>query len=313
VKKLNEVSIDEVFETFVLIKEMNLRTSKVGKKYQQFKFRDEAMELNGFLWDTNDYTITNFVPGTVVHIQAKKELYQGMPQLNQIRLRLPNEDEPSNPTDFEKQPSMNAKQMEEEISKFLFKIEKANWQRITRKLVDTYREQFFEYPAAKTNHHNFTGGLAFHTITMLHLAEKIIEIYPQVNASLLYAGIILHDLGKVIELTGPINTQYTLAGNLLGHIAIMDEEIIKAARDLKIEDTKEEVIVLRHLILSHHGQLEFGSPVVPKILEAEILHQIDNFDAKMMMMLSNLEQIAPGEVTPRVMGLEGRNFYKPNY
>jgi len=312
-KKLNEVITDEIFETFVLIKEMNVRTSKVGKKFQQFKFRDDTMELNGFLWDTNDYTIANFVPGTVVHIHAKKELYQGMPQLNQIRLRLPEADEPSNPADFEKEPAMSAKQMEEIISTFIFKIEKANWSRIVRRLMDTYGDQFYTYPAAKSNHHNFTGGLALHTISMLRLAEKFVEIYPQLNASLMYAGVILHDLGKVIELSGAQNTQYTLAGNLLGHITLIDEEIIKAANALSIDDSKEDMLVLRHTILAHHGKLEFGSPVFPKIMEAEVLHQIDNIDAKMTMMLSNLEQIAPGETTPRVMGLEGRNFYKPVY
>ena len=312
-KKLNQVTIDETFETFVLIKEMNVRTSKKGKNYQQFKFRDQTMEINGFLWDTNDYSITNFVPGAIVHIQAKKELYQGMPQLNQMRLRLPNSEEPNNPADFEKQPRMSLTQMEEEITRFVFNIEKASWNRITRRLIDKYHDQFFSFPAAKSNHHDFAGGLAQHTISMLRLAEKIAEIYPQLNSSLLYAGIILHDLGKVIELSGAQNTQYTLAGNLLGHIALIDEEIVKTAAELQIDDTKEEMLVLRHVILSHHGKLEFGSPVNPKILEAEVLHQIDNFDAKMTMMLSNLEQIAPGETTSRISGLEDRNFYKPNY
>ena len=98
---------------------------------------------------------------------------------------------------------------------------------------------------------------------MVRLAESISQVYPQLNQSLLYAGIMLHDLAKVLELSGPENTEYTVRGNLIGHIALIDEEITKVLQELKIDDQKEDVIVLRHVILSHHGLLEYGSPVRP--------------------------------------------------
>lgn len=156
------------------------------------------------------------------------------------------------------------------------------------------------------------AGLAYHTATMVRLADSIGDIYPQLNKSLLFAGIMLHDLAKVIELTGPENTEYTVRGNLIGHIALIDEEITKVLQDLKIDDQKEEVIVLRHVILSHHGLLEYGSPVRPKIMEAEIIHMIDNLDAEMMMMTTALGLIGPGEMTNKIFAMENRSFYKPN-
>ena len=121
----------------------------------------------------------------------------------------------------------------------------------------------------------------------------------------------IHDLAKVIELIGPENTEYTVRGNLIGHIALIDEELTKTLMELKIDDSKEEVIVLRHVLLSHHGLLEYGSPVRPKIMEAEILHMIDNLDAEMMMMTSALGIVDPCEMINKIFAIDGSSFYKP--
>ena len=147
---------------------------------------------------------------------------------------------------------------------------------------------------------------------MVRLADAIGDIYPQLNKSLLFAGIMLHDLAKVIELSGPDDTEYTVRGNLIGHIALIDEEITKVLLELKIDDSKEDVIVLRHVILSHHGLLEYGSPVRPRIMEAEIIHMIDNLDAEMMMMTGALAKVGEGEMTSRIFAMDNRSFYKPN-
>ena len=146
---------------------------------------------------------------------------------------------------------------------------------------------------------------------MVRLADAISDVYPDLNKSLLFAGIMLHDLAKVIELSGPDNTEYTVKGNLIGHIALIDEELTKVIVELNIDDDKEEVTVLRHVILSHHGLLEYGSPVRPRIMEAEIIHMIDNIDAEMMMMMTALGQIDQGEMTSRIFAMDNRSFYKP--
>jgi 3'-5' exoribonuclease len=186
-----------------------------------------------------------------------------------------------------------------------------NIQRITRHLVKKHQASFLQYPAATKNHHEFVSGLAYHVVSMLDLAKSIATLYPSLDTDLLYSGVILHDLGKVIELSGPISTVYTTEGNLLGHITIMVNEIGKAAEELGING--EEITVLQHIVLSHHGKAEWGSPKPPLIKEAEILHYIDNLDAKMNMLDRALERVKPGEFSDRIFALDNRSFYKPTF
>ena len=137
------------------------------------------------------------------------------------------------------------------------------------------------------------------------------ERYPSLNRDLLYGGIILHDIGKVTELSGPIGTTYTLEGNLVGHISIMVSEIQQTAASLDIEG--EEVTVLQHMVLSHHGKGEWGSPKPPMIREAEVLHIIDSLDAKMQMLDRALATTEEGTFSDRVFALDNRSFYKPSF
>src|SRR5690606_16554855 len=143
------------------------------------------------------------------------------------------------------------------------------------------------------------------------IARELCQLYPQVNKDLLYAGIILHDIGKLKELSGVISTSYTLEGKLLGHIPIMVEEIGHMARELKLEG--EEVLILQHLVLSHHGKAEWGSPTPPLVREAELLHVIDLIDAKMNMLNRSLDKVKPGEFTERIFAMDNRAFYKPTF
>jgi len=143
---------------------------------------------------------------------------------------------------------------------------------------------------------------------MLDLAKAISSLYPTINKDLLYGGIILHDIGKTIELSGPIATEYTVQGKLIGHISILQSEIIDAAKKHNI--TGEVVTLLQHMVLSHHGKLEYGSPVLPVILEAEVMYQIDNMDSKIVMINKALKDVEIGGNSARVMGLDGRSFYK---
>lgn len=310
--KISQMKKDELFEGFYLIKSAEVRQTRAGKNYLAFTFQDDSGEIEGKLWDAQPHNIAAFTAGKVVHMQGRREVYNNTPQVNQITLRLPQTGEPHDPAAFKEKPPVDVKELRDYLSQMIFKIENPIWQRVVRALYAKYDQEFYSYPAAKTNHHAFETGLAYHTATMVQLAEAISGIYPQLNKSLLYAGIMLHDLAKVIELSGPDQTEYTVRGNLIGHIALIDEEISKVLTELKIDDTKEDVIVLRHVILSHHGLLEYGSPVRPKIMEAEIIHMIDNLDASMMMMTTALERVSQGEMTSRIFAMGNRSFYKPD-
>ena len=198
-----------------------------------------------------------------------------------------------------------------ELNQFLKEIGNQKLKAVTIELLNKYKKQFVSYPAAKSMHHDFYSGLIYHTTTMLKVAKALLEIYPSLNKDLLYSGIILHDLGKTIELSGPIGTSYTLEGELLGHIVIMSDEVAKTADKLGIDG--EEIILLRHIILAHHGKYEFGSPKLPMIKEAEIINFIDNIDARMMMFEKNLTNVEPGTFSDKLFGLEGRHFYVPTF
>lgn len=309
--KINQMKKDELFEGFYLIKKAELRKTRAGKDFLAMTFQDDSGEISGNLWDAQSHNVETFTAGKVVHMEGRREVYNNTPQVNQIKLRLPEDGEPNDPADFKEKPPVNVADVKEYLEQMVFKIENATWQRIVRALYRKYHQEFFTYPAAKTNHHAFESGLAYHTATMVRMADAIGDIYPELNKSLLFAGIMLHDLAKVIELSGPDNTEYTVRGNLIGHIALIDEEITKVITELNIDDTREEVTVLRHVVLSHHGLLEYGSPVRPKIMEAEIIHMIDNIDAEMMMMTTALSRIGEGEMTARLFALDNRSFYKP--
>ncbi|QIL45712.1 HD domain-containing protein [Vagococcus coleopterorum] len=311
-KKIRDLVVDDTFEMFVLIKQADVRLAKNGKKFIAFTFQDGSGNIDGKFWGATEDEIERYKAGKVVFLNGKREVYQNTPQVKIIKLRLATEEEPYQAELYMEKSPVQKEDLAEEINQTIFEITNATWNRIVRHLLVEHQTAFYEYPAAKNFHHAFVGGLAVHTVSMLRIAKSLCKEYPALNASLLYSGVLLHDLGKVIELSGPIGTEYTLAGNLLGHIVIVDEEISKACVALKIDEQSEDVIVLKHMILAHHGQLDYGSPVRPRIMEAEVLHQIDNIDASMQMMMGALEQVEPGQYTNALFGMDGRRFYRPN-
>lgn len=311
-KKLFEHNVDDSFEIFLLIKAADVRVAKNGKKFIAFTFQDTSGQMDGKYWDASDQDIADYTAGKIVKVSGKRELYQGNPQIKIFKMRITRSGEPDKPELYIERAPIKSDDMAEEINAALFEITNASLNRIVRYLLNRFQKEFFQYPAAKRFHHAFVGGLAFHTVSMLRIAKSVTQQYEGINKSLLYAGLILHDLGKVMELSGPVSTEYTLEGNLVGHIVILDEEVIRACSALKIDDKSEEVLLLKHMILSHHGQLEYGSPVRPKLLEAEILFQIDNLDATINMLNTSLSRTEAGAFTERLYGLDNRTFYKPH-
>ncbi|GAA3200504.1 3'-5' exoribonuclease YhaM family protein [Lentilactobacillus kefiri] len=310
-KQLMDIQLDEDFEMYVLLKDSTKRVAKNGKTFLSLVFQDKSGEISGKYWDASKEDVARFTSGKVVLLKGKRENYMNSPQIKILAMRLANNSEPHDPVNFVKRAGMSRDQMEEYIDQTIFEITNATYNRIVRSLLSKHADAFYTFPAAKSNHHDFAGGLAFHTISILRQAHAIVSQYDGINAPLLYAGAILHDLGKTIELSGPVATEYTLAGNLLGHISIMDAEISETADKLGIDPESQDLLLLRHMILSHHGLLEYGSPEQPKILEAEILHHLDELDATIVMIQGATKNIEPGQFSDRVFGLDNRRFYKP--
>jgi 3'-5' exoribonuclease len=310
-KGIQHYEVGEQVELYLLIKSSTKGIASNGKPFLTLILQDKTGEIEAKLWDASLEDEQKYTAESIVKIVGDIHHYRGRNQLKIRNIRPVNEQDNVNISDFLETAPLKKEDMMDKITGYIFAMKNPNIQRITRHLLKKHQHAFLEYPAATKNHHEFISGLAYHVVSMLDLAKAIAQLYPSLDTDLLYAGVILHDLGKVIELSGPISTTYTVAGNLLGHISIMVNEIGKAAEELNIHG--EEVMVLQHMVLSHHGKAEWGSPKPPLIKEAEILHLIDNIDAKMNMLDRALERVKPGEYTEKIFALDNRSFYKPAF
>ncbi|OZM58148.1 3'-5' exoribonuclease YhaM [Lottiidibacillus patelloidae] len=310
-KGILDYQVGDQVEHFLLINTVTKGTASNGKPFLTLMLRDKSGEIEAKLWDCTPQDEEVYCPENIVKVIGEVSNYRGRSQLKIKQIRITTELDNVELSDFLEVAPIDKETVIDKVTKYIFEMENPNIQRITRHLLKKHQEAFLEFPAATKNHHEFVSGLAYHVVTMLDLAKAIATIYPSLNKDLLYSGIILHDLGKVYELSGPISTTYTMEGKLLGHISILVNEIGETAVELGIEG--EEVTVLQHLVLSHHGKAEWGSPKPPMIKEAEMLHYIDNIDAKMNMMDRALERVEPGDFSDRIFPLENRSFYKPTF
>lgn len=308
---INHYKVGDSFTGFLLLKNVTKGTTTAGKPFLTLILADKTGEIEAKLWDATKQDEELYLPEKIVKVAGRITEFRGMRQLTINNIRVSNPTDRVAVTDFVKTAPVAKEELIEAINKAIFEITNPNIQRIVRALVEKYRDKLLTHPAAVMNHHEYSSGLAHHIVSMLSLARKIQELYPQLNKDLLFAGVILHDLGKIKELSGVLSTTYTLEGKLMGHIPIMIEEIAGIAKELKIDG--EEVLILKHIVLSHHQKPEWGSPTPPLVQEAEILHYIDMIDAKLNMLDRHLENIEPGEFTERIFAMDNRSFYKPTF
>ena len=276
--------------------------------YLSIVFQDETGSIDAKLWNATDENIKTLTVGAVVRGKGDIIKYSDDRQMKVVSIDNVSYQE-SQQIQFLSKAPLDPDQMIEEMMGYVKRISNMKIYTLTKHLFEKHMEKMKVYPAASRNHHEFVSGLAYHTLSMLKVADALLNIYHDLNADLIYAGILLHDLGKTVELSGPVVPTYTTEGKLLGHISIAQAMIYEAAHELNIEG--EEVILLQHMVLSHHGKNEYGSPVLPQIREAEVVYLIDNIDARINMFDKALEQVEPGEYSKRVFALENRMIYKP--
>ncbi|MEG0841583.1 MAG: HD domain-containing protein [Erysipelotrichaceae bacterium] len=291
----------------VLIHNVTRGVTNKGAPYLSFVLQDKSGTMDAKFWNVSEEMLGVYKAGMLVEVNG--DVLSHNKQL-QFRIQSMNILDRSSVDlrDYIKASPIPRAVLKEKIEEHINAIKNEKIKTIVQALINEYETDFYAYPAASKNHHDFVGGLATHVLGMIELAKRICALYPLLNQDLLVGGVLVHDLGKLIELSGPVITEYTLEGKLLGHISIMQAKLTSVASEQKIEG--EEVTLLRHMILSHHGVYEYGSPVLPMIPEAEILYFIDNMDARMNTMEKALNQVEPGEFTPRIFALENRMFYK---
>jgi 3'-5' exoribonuclease len=259
------------------------------------------------VWAATKEDFASFVPGNIVRVIADVQEYRSSLQLKIVSYTV----EDVKKYDLEEFVMSSVRthaELEGELDEVLASFKNEDVSKIINHLFSTLKENFLTFPAATRNHHEYVGGLAEHTLSMVEVGEFMASHYNDVNRDLLIAGILIHDLGKMIELSGPLLTEYTKKGKLLGHISIGSAIILETANELSIES--EVPILLAHMILSHHGKLEFGSPVLPMTKEAYLLSTIDNLDSKMNIIDKALSTTEPGEFSDRMWALDNISFYK---
>lgn len=308
-KFIRDFTAGESVVTPLLISNLTRGVTANGAPYLSITLSDKTGTMEGKLWDVNKLQEALAVVGKIRLFDIDVINYKNNLQAKIHSLSEINEEE-INMQDFLASSEIAIEDMRKYVYGTVEEIKNENLHLMVTTILNECDSDFFEYPAASKNHHNFVGGLAEHVCGMLKMGKALCNCYPMLNRDLLLSGIILHDIGKLQELSGILATEYTPAGKLLGHISLMQARIAETGKRLGIEDS-EEVLLLRHMILSHHGEYEYGSPVLPMIPEAEALSSIDNLDARMNMIRKVMNEVKPGEFSSRVFSLENRSFYRP--
>ena len=304
---LEQYKVGDMMDDYAFIRQLQIKEDRKGQLFLSLTLQDKTRMMDAKYWHIPKELARQFNQGQVVHFKGELTEFNGRPQIKLLYLEKATGPVAEISLYIEGAP-LTTKEMKEEIYSYIDAMS-TDLKQLMTLLFKQYGDEFFTAAAAKTNHHSFAGGLSYHTLCMLRLAKDIAKHYKEVDTGLLYAGVICHDFGKIWEMTPPPTVEYTLAGELLGHLTMMSEAITVLCLEHNIP-LSQDILCLKHLILAHHGKLEFASPVVPKLLEAELLHQIDYMDASMNMMTNALDHTACHQFTDRINAMEGRSFYK---
>ncbi|HOQ16691.1 MAG: HD domain-containing protein [Epulopiscium sp.] len=279
---------EQIIGHYLCKQKQNLK-SRNGKPYISLKLQDKTGFVDGKIWDIN-CDIDEFEENSFVKIDGVVSVYQGEYQINIRRLRLSMEGE-YDPMDYIPCTDQDIEGMLEKLKIYIDKVENIYLKKLLQSFFLSDAEffnKFIHHSAAKSVHHSYMGGLLEHTLTVVSIAEFLASKYKQVNKDLVIAGAMLHDVGKIKELSDFPSNDYTDSGQLLGHI-VMGAEMV-GEKIKKISDFPESLeLLIKHCILAHHGEFEFGSPKRPKIIEAMIIHCADNSDAKIKLFEESIQ------------------------
>ena len=275
-------SVNEIF----LLADKQLRANRNANLYLLATLRDRTGIVSGLMWNVAEEMVQNVSAGDYVRVRGKVQLYQGGLQMIMTHIdHVPRSS--CDEEDFQVQSQANAAPLLARLKELLTSLRCAQLLTLAQCFLDDEAlvTGLCAAPAGVKAHHAYMGGLIEHVVSMSEVADRICVLYPALNRDLLLLGVLLHDLGKVRELSWDPTLAYTDEGQLLGHIniaiEILNEKLVNAASRLGKPLDQEIVLRLKHMILSHHGTREFGSPTVPMTPDAIALHHIDNLDARL--------------------------------
>ncbi len=277
VKEIKDrAQVDSVF----LVKEKITAMAKNGKPYLTLRLMDKSGEVDAKVWDNVDTLAALFDKDDFILVRSKASVYLGKMQLVIAELgKVPEEEVVL--VDFLPETERDIREMEAELASLVASISDGNLKMLLAAFFDDpeFLAVYRTAPAAKGMHHVYLGGLLEHSLAVAKLVDRIVPLYEGLNRDLLIAGALLHDVGKVREMTYLRSFDYSDEGKLLGHITI-GVELLREKIALLSDFPRELAMLLQHMLLSHHGQYEFGSPKRPKTLEATVLNYLDDLDSK---------------------------------
>ncbi len=296
--------------TQLLVINMTKGVTNQSKPYMTISFQDATGAVDGKKWDYSQEDLDIFVPGNVVEVACEVIEYKGAKQLKVLKgAPIPMDQVDSSL--FVPAAPVAKDVLVEKLKGYVTSLKEGDVKTLVTYLLRKHYKDYIEWPAAVRNHHNYVSGLLYHSLCMADTADAICKLYPQLNRDIVIGVCLIHDLGKLVELSGPVATKFTLEGKLLGHISIEQAEVREAAHQLGL--TGEIPVLVEHMILSHHSKPDFGSPVMPLTREALVVAMVDDLDAKMNILDKAYDVIQPGEFTSRLMTMDDRYFYKPLY
>jgi 3'-5' exoribonuclease len=309
--RISDLKSGQTVNGIYILKTAELKISSNKKTYLDITLADQTGDVSAKWWDSGESEYESLVKNKLYYINAHVDLWKEALQLSINKIRIADEEDQKCIQEFVPSAPLEPEEMLEEIYLYAAKIINTEIRAIVMQMLDEKEEKLLYYPAAKTLHHAIRSGLLYHMVRMLKTAEAICGIYQDINTDLLFGGVILHDLAKIGELSSNELgiAEYSKEGQLLGHIVMGIEDLDRVGR---LVDASEEVILLlKHMIASHHYEPEYGSPKKPMFLEAELLHHIDLIDARVYDYQNATRNIQPGEFSEPVWSLERRSVYKP--
>jgi len=299
-------------EGYCLIKTVEQKTTAKGQPYLDMSLMDASGEIIAKFWDFRPGIHGPFAPNDLVKVRGTQSVYNGQDQFRVERIRHTDERDSVRMEDFVPSAPQPGEEMLAEVRAVVAGFTDEPLKALVTAILNEREEKLLYWPAAFRLHHAVRCGLLWHTLSILRLAQAAASLYPQLNADLLFAGVILHDIEKLSEFEVPstgLATGYTLKGNLVGHLAGGAAYLELKSREFELP--QETLILLQHMLISHHGEPEFGAAMRPMFLEAEVLAELDLLDARINEVDLALQGTAPGEFTNRIWALDNRKFYRP--
>lgn len=310
-KSIQDMVPGDKVEGFYLLKEAYQKVSSNGKPFLSAVIADKTGTIDVKVWDYSGPVGAQEDIGKVVKIRGDVSEFKGSPQLSLSNVRMALPEDNCDTSRLVAVAPIDRDETLEKVRALIASLEDSDYRQVAQRMLETHLEAFRSIPAAKSVHHSFLSGLLMHTANMLQLADFLAGLYPQViDRSLLLTGTLLHDFAKEIEFQFSelgIVTDYSLKGQLLGHLVMGAQEVSNVCTELGTPEEKS--LLLQHMILSHHGEPEFGAAVRPEFAEAELLSYIDLVDSRMEIYSETLPSVPAGSFSGRIFALDKRIYH----